>query len=107
PAEVGLIISSALLVSGILGPLVGGPLADICQRRGGPRLTMRVMGLLSLASAPTALFAILADSLTAGLTLTVFLTFGYVIGVATSTLALVVVPPDLRGLYLSVTVTVA
>jgi MFS family permease len=106
PDRIGAIIGSALLVSGILGPLLGGPLADMCHRAGGPRRTVGALGVLALLSTPVALFAVMPSVTLATIALASFLTLGYTIGTAAITLATIVIPGELRGLYLAVTITV-
>ena len=107
PQRIGGIIALGLLASATLGPALGGLLADFCQRRGGPRRTMIALSLVALISAPTALFAIMASSTVAGILLGVFLTLGYVIGVAAVPLGTIVVPGELRGLYIAITIAVS
>jgi len=107
PERVGAIIGASLLISGLLGPVLGGLLADFCQRRGGPRRTMAAMAALSAATTPAALFAVMPSATTASVVLTAFLTLGFTIGTAAIALATIVIPGDLRGLFGAVQVTVA
>jgi MFS family permease len=102
PAEVGGVIASILLASSIIGPFAGGLMADACQRRGGPRRTLAAMAVLALWSAPAALFAVVPTVWGASLTLGVFLTLGYLIGTAAIALSTIVVPGELRGLFISI-----
>jgi MFS family permease len=106
PDRLGALMATALLVSGILGPILGGPLADLCQRTGGPRRTAVALGVLALLSTPAALFAIMPSAGLAGLLLAGFLTIGYTIGTGAMTLSMIVIPGEVRGLYLGVTITV-
>jgi MFS family permease len=106
PDRIGAIMGTALLASGILGPVLGGPLADVCQRSGGPRRTMTAMCVVALLSVPAALFAIMPGATLASFMLVLFLTFGFTIGTAALALATIVIPGELRGLYVAVTVTV-
>jgi MFS family permease len=106
PGQIGTIIATALLISGILGPILGGPLADLCQRAGGPRRTVAALAGLALLSAPTALFAIMRDPSLASILLAVFLTLGFAIATAALTVSTIVIPSELRGLYLALTLTV-
>jgi MFS family permease len=105
PSQIGAIMGAALLVSGILGPIVGGAIADLCQRKGGPRRTVMAMGLLTLLSAPAAFFPVMPTAAVAGMLLTVFLSLGYTVNIAAMTLATIVVPADIRGLFVAVTIT--
>lgn len=106
PERTGALMATVLLVSGILGPVLGGPLADLCQRKGGSRLTVTALCIVTLLSAPAALFAIMPDATIASIVLTAFLTCGFTIGVAAMSLATILVPGELRGLYLALTFTV-
>lgn len=107
PADrIGSIMATALTISGILGPLLGGPLADLCQRRGGPRLTITCLCILAVMSAPTALFTIMPNPALAGVLLTTFLTLHFTIATMAMALAIIVIPGELRGLYIALCVTV-
>lgn len=106
PNHVGSIIATTLLVSSILGPIAGGVLADLCHRAGGPRRTMSVLSGLVLLSLPAALFAIMPGAVPASILLGVFLTVGFVIGTMAIALSTIVIPGELRGLYLSVSTAV-
>jgi MFS family permease len=107
PARTGAIMAMALFIAGLLGPVIGGPLTDLCHRRGGPRRTMTAMFLLSLLGVPAALFGIMPDTFLAGLALTLLLTVGFTINVMAYALVSIVIPGELRGLYIAVTVTAA
>ena len=106
PDRIGALMGTALLVSGLLGPILGGSLADLCQRSGGPRRTVVALAGLALLSTAAAPFTLMPNAALGGLLLTAFLTLGYMLGTAGITLATVVVPSELRGLYLALTVTV-
>lgn len=105
PDRVGSIMAMALLVSGLAGPLAGGFVADLSQRAGGPRLTIGVLSGLSLLSVPAGLFAIAPSVPAAGALIVLFMTIGYAISVIAGTLFTVVIPNELRGLCISVSVT--
>jgi MFS family permease len=99
PADrIGAILGTALLVSGVLGPVVGGALADVCQRTGGPRRTINVLCGLTALSVPASLFALMPGAASAGVPLTLFLALGAAISVMTTAVAIVVMPNELRGL---------
>jgi MFS family permease len=106
PDRIGAIMASALLISGLLGPVLGGLLADYCQRSGGPRRTVIALSVLALISAPAALFAIAPTVSVAAILLASFLTLGYTIGTAAVTLITIVIPRELRGFFLAITITV-
>ena len=104
-SEVGASMGAVLLISGLVGPLLGGPLADFFQRRGGARSTMRALAAMAGLSVPAAMFAFAPTPLIAVIALGVFLCLGYMIGTAALTLATVVIPAPLRPLYLAISVT--
>lgn len=106
PDRVGAIMGVALLVSGFLGPALGGPLADYCQTHGGPRLTVRVMAGVALLSMPVALFNFLPTPMTVAAVMVLFLTLGFVIATAGVTISIIVIPGELRGAYLGMTFVV-
>jgi predicted MFS family arabinose efflux permease len=102
PDRIGVIMGSVLLVSGVLGPIAGGILADVCQRRGGPRRTMSVLSALALLTVPAGLFALTASAASASALLFVFMAVGGAIVVAGTTLFTIVIPNELRGLCMAV-----
>lgn len=106
PDRVGAIMGVVLLVSGFLGPALGGPLADYCQSHGGPRLTVRVMAAVALLSMPVALFNFLPTAIAAAAVMMIFLTLGFMIATAGVTLSIIVIPGELRGAYLGMTFVV-
>jgi MFS family permease len=96
--RVGAIMAFALPLGGIIGTIAGGVLADVCQRRGGPRRTLAVVAILALASAPPAFFS-LAPTVTLASILLVVLTAALTTVVCMGvTLFTVVIPNELRGL---------
>jgi MFS family permease len=102
----GSTVAAALLVSGITGPLVGGLLADFCQRTGGPRRTMGALSVLALVCVPAGLFGIVPSLAAATVLLGLFATVTSLIGIAEMTLTTIVIPNHLRGLSLSVLIAV-
>lgn len=101
PDQVGAILAMAMLVSGILGPIVGGTVADLCQRRGGPRQTGTALILLAILSAPLSLFAFADSVLAVSILLVCDLTLLLAAAVAGMALFTVVIPNELRGLCMS------
>lgn len=102
PDKVGGIIATILLVSGLCGPVIGGSLADWCQRARRTRRNMLVLGSLMLISVPASLFAVVADLTFATVLLLLFVISS---GAALSmgmTLFTVIVPNELRGVCLSI-----
>jgi MFS family permease len=102
PARIGAIMATGLLVSGILGPVAGGTLADLCQSRSGPRRTMSLLSALQFLIAPTCLFAISSRSWLASALLIVFMTTIDALLVMGTTLFTIVIPNELRGLCMAV-----
>ncbi len=101
PDRAGVLMAAGLLVSGVLGPIAGGTIADVCQRTGGPHRTMGALAALALFSLPAGLFALMPGVASAGVLLIVFITSGSAIGVTSSALATVVIPNEVRGLCMS------
>ena len=81
PDRVGSIMAMVTLVGGIVGPLVGGPVADLCQRAGGPRRTVSMLSGLAL---------LVAD-----------MTIMLAVAVMGMTLFTIVIPNEIRGLCMS------
>lgn len=106
PDRIGAIMAVGLLVSGLVGPIVGGVLADIGQRQGGPRRTMSILICVALLAAPMGLFAIMPDVVSLGLLLVAFMTLGFASSVAAISLSTVVIPNELRGLCLALSTAV-
>ena len=104
PDQIGTIMAMGMLVSGILGPVVGGPLADFCQRTGGPRRTITVLGALALVSIPAGLFAFVPGVASASILLVAAMTIMLAIAVMGMTLFTIVIPNEVRGLCMSVLV---
>lgn len=99
--QVGMIMAAGMMISGVLGPIVGGVLADFCQRRGGPAMTMRVLAVMAVLGVPLGCYVAMSGALGASILLTAAMTL--IIAVATMGMALitVVVPNELRGLCMS------
>jgi MFS family permease len=102
PNYVGTLMATILLVSGIAGPIGAGLLADLCHRTGGPRRTMAALAGLALLSLPAGLFAVMPGLGSAVVLLAAFLTLGFMIGGAAMTVSIIVVPNELRGLFVAV-----
>ncbi len=107
PDRVGALMGVVLLAGGLLGPLLGGPLVDYCQRRGGTRQAVTAMAGIALLSVPAAaLFPLMPDANLAALMLGFFLILGWTIAAAAMALILVVMPPELRGLHIGISIVV-
>jgi MFS family permease len=101
PDRVGAIMAVGLLVSGVVGPVVGGTLADIGQRFGGPGRTLSVLSGLALLVIPASLFGYVSDATLASILLIVFLAIGSAMGVMGTTLFTIAIPNELRGLCIA------
>jgi MFS family permease len=101
PDRIGTVMAAALLLSGVLGPVAGGVLADVSQRFGGPRRTIASLSGLALLGIPASLFAVAPGVASASILLFTFMTIGNAISVMTLTLSIVVVPNELRGLCIA------
>ena len=102
PDRLGELMGVALAVSGLLGPIVGGALADYGQRTGGPRRTVRMLGAFVLISTPAGLFAIMPGlGAAVGLAL-LFMTAASAILVTGTTLFTIVVPNEVRGFCMAI-----
>lgn len=100
PQEVGAVMSVALLLSGICGPLAGGVLADLCQRTGGPRRTLLAQAALALLSVPSGLYAIATNLFWSNVLLVIFKTLVGALLVMSVALITITAPSHIRGFAL-------
>ena len=100
--RVGAVMAMSVTIGGVIGPLLGGPLADAGERRGGPRRTVTLLGLVSLLAVPAGTFAIVPNAALAGVLLIAFMIIIATIGVAEMTVTTIVLPNEIRGLALAV-----
>lgn len=107
PERIGGIVAGGLLTAGIVGPLVGGALADFAQRNQGPQLTLMLLAGLAGLSAIAGVFALMPNVLWAGLLLALFMTIGTAISITGAPLATILIPNEIRGLYVSVVTAVS
>jgi MFS family permease len=101
PERIGAIMATGLLVMGLVGPIIGGTLADFCQRTAGPRRTMLALSGMACLSVPAGLFAVAPNVAAAGILLFIFLIVGSASGTMVMTLFTLVVPNELRGLSMT------
>jgi MFS family permease len=101
PARIGAIMGTVMLVAGIVGPILGGLLADVCQRLGGPRRTASMLSGLGVLCVPAGFFAVMPDVSAATVLLALFMTIVGAISVAGITLFTIVTPNELRGLCMA------
>jgi MFS family permease len=106
PDRVGVIMAMALLVSGAAGPILGGVVADMCQRSGGPGRITSVLSALAFLNVPAALFAVTPGVGLTAAVLVIFMTLIAASVVMATTLFTTIVPNELRGLCVSVSVAV-
>jgi len=99
--RVGFIMAVTVLFSGILGPVMGGVLADLCHRGGGPHRTLRMLSILTFASAPGAFFPLVQQATVASVLLLAFITIISAVIVSGTTLFTVVIPNEIRGLCIT------
>jgi MFS family permease len=102
--QAGAVLSMAVLLSGVLGCLAGGFLTDWCQRHGGPRLTLRVLGGLALLSVPASLFALATRLGTASILLAALMIVASAGIVMALALLTIVTPSSLRGRCLAISI---
>jgi MFS family permease len=99
--RIGSIVAIGLAVSGVVGPVIGGFLADAGHRAGGPRRTMSLLAGLALLSVPIGAFAVAPGIITASALLVAFMTLIGAMVVMGTALFTVVIPGELRGLCMS------
>jgi predicted MFS family arabinose efflux permease len=104
--RIGYTMGVALLIAGFAGPLLGGPLVDVCQRYGGPRRAMVCIAVLATVSVPMGLFALASSALWAAVLLAVFIALGFTISAAALALTLIVIPGELRALNVAISLIV-
>lgn len=102
PDRIGTIMGGVVLAGGLMGSFLGGPIADLCQRKGGPRRTMSALAVLTLSSVPAGLFAVIPGVAAASVLLAIFLAMGIAISVMIGTLITVVIPNEVRALCMAV-----
>ena len=102
PDRVGDLMGTAMFISGLVGPILGGVLADVCQRVRGPRLTVSSLCALALLGVPMGLFAITPSLVLAAVLFTVYNTIISATVGMSITLFTVVIPSEVRGLSLAV-----
>jgi len=102
PDRIGAAIATAVMVSGLVGSIVGGTLADACQRSGGPRRTLSVVVALTLLDTIAAEFPNLPEWGAATIVFASFLTISTAIMGMATTVFTVVIPEHIRGLFTSI-----
>lgn len=101
PGRVGAIMAAAVPIGGIVGSIVGGLLADLSQRSGGPPRTVAVANVIALLSIPAGLFAVMPGVPAATVALITLIGSLTAICIMGTTALTVVIPNELRGLCIS------
>ena len=101
PDRLGATMGVAIAVSGLAGPVVGGAMADVCQRRGGCRGTLSVLLFLAFLNIPAAAFPVFTRFWYAAVGLVAFTTLTTAIVVMATAAFMVVIPEHVRGLCTS------
>ena len=102
PDRVGAALAMGIMVSGLVGPIVGGFLADACQRWGGPYRSVSVMAALTMLNSIAATFPILPEWGEAATVFVCFLTVTTaILGMGTAVYT-VIVPEHVRGVFSSI-----
>jgi predicted MFS family arabinose efflux permease len=102
PDRIGAIMATGMLASGILGPTLGGTLADLCQGTGGPHRTVSVLTGLALLGVPAGLFGFVPGVAAASFLMVGAMTILLAVALMGMTLFTIVIPNELRGLCMSV-----
>ena len=96
------VMGIALVVGGLLGPVIGGFAADRCINSGGAARAMMLLASLGALSGALGLFALAPESVFASICLTAFILVGSMIISVVLTLVTVLLPNELRGFCVSV-----
>jgi len=102
PDRTGAVMSSVLLISGVLGGSLGGMLVDLCQRTGGPRRIISLMAGIALLQIPAAAYGLATKLWVFVVLLTLLCTTAYMKGIITSAATTIVIPEQLMGLSFGV-----
>ncbi|ARR55074.1 MFS transporter [Rhizorhabdus wittichii DC-6] len=96
------VMGMALVIGGLLGPILGGFAADRCLNSGGAARAMTLLASLAALSGALGLFALAPGGLSASICLTAFLLVGSMINSVSLTLITVLLPNELRGFCVAV-----
>ena len=101
PDRVGLVVAAGLVTSGVLGPIAGGTVADVCQRNGGPGRTVVTLSTMLLLVIPSALFSSVPPLWATILLFGIFTTGVSAATVMGTTLFTIAIPDEVRGLCMA------
>jgi MFS family permease len=101
PDRIGGVMAMGMLLSGIAGPAIGGLLADLCQRTGGPARTVATLTGLALLGVPAGLFAFVPGVVAGSILLISSMTLMLAVAIMGMTLFTIVIPNEIRGLCTS------
>jgi len=96
------VMGSALVIGGLLGPVIGGFAADRCLNSAGVAGAMTLLASLGALSGVLGLFALAPGAVIASICLTAFILVGTMMISVVLTLVTVVLPNELRGFCVSV-----
>ena len=96
------VMGMALVIGGLLGPVLGGTSADRCLRSGGASGAMAMLAGLALLSGVMGCFPFASGAPLASLLLTLFFVIGSMVISVALTLLTVLLPNELRGFSVSV-----
>jgi MFS family permease len=102
PDQIGALVGLVLLVSGLLGPLLGGILVDLCQRSGGARRTVSLMIALALLQVPVGFYALMPTVSWFIMLLGTLCTISSMKGIVCTTAITVAIPAEFLGLSFGV-----
>jgi len=106
-ARVGSLISLGLVLSGVVGPVGGGFLADFSQTRRGPKHTLKLLSGVSLVCVPAGLFAIAGSMGAVSVLFILFISLVTAICVIGSAAFTIVVPNEIRGISMAILASVS
>lgn len=95
--RIGALMGTLVFVSGLGGPVAGGMLSDLSLRSGGIPRVLSLLTALAVVSIPASLFPLMPNADLSAVLLLVFMAAGYSISTVTTTLSMIVIPNELRG----------
>ncbi|MES2684230.1 MAG: MFS transporter [Pseudomonadota bacterium] len=107
PEQFGGWMGAVVVVSGLIGSVIGGVAADLGQKGRVPGGMLGIAVAAALLSIPAAFFAVMPTSTGFALMLFVLLLCGAIMGLITSTAIAVQLPNELRGICLSAFIVTA